>query len=608
MDIIDIILAKKLTPQGQIETYAQKSQQAVANANQAVAAVEAAAEDIEEKQAAASDLLEQAQEALQTAQEAQIAMPEVYTTTGQNTDGYMTQKAVTDALDTKVNTTVLNNYATTVYVNEKIASIPSSGASGGISNLGPENSGKLVMVDTDGTITPSLISEEDLIESLVISGGYTARNAVGLEIDYYNKSYARAQEATNNTNFNEYKMYGGRIRCNVSDNGNITAFYGDPNYKDDGSNGQVMVYQPRFYYQRIPVRTSVNTIGKVIEKDSIIISYTEQNGFKLHPAFKTSTGEELEYILLSAYEGSLFDVSENKYLDRTPTNVDFNNDKLSSVGGTKPITGTSALTLQRAEQLARNRGSGWHITTLAAENINQMLGLVEFGTMNGQQALGKGISNLASAGGDYNQASLTGSTASLGNNSGRAQRTTNEVNGTLREYTDEDKTAISYRGVENPWGNVWTMIGDTIIYGNGANGGGIPYICSDYSYAYTSIANNYKPSNFSLPNANGWISAFGYGDRQYDWILMPSEVSSNANSALPIGDNGWFDNNLTGIRMVVVGGSWSFGDNDGPFYYGCDKAPTDSTYKSYGARLVYIPEKNTIYTNNITKWKSKTGG
>ena len=101
MDIIDIILAKKLTPQGQIETYAQKSQQAVANANQAVAAVEAAAEDIEEKQAAASDLLEQAQEALQTAQEAQIAMPEVYTTTGQNTDGYMTQKAVTDALDTK---------------------------------------------------------------------------------------------------------------------------------------------------------------------------------------------------------------------------------------------------------------------------------------------------------------------------------------------------------------------------------------------------------------------------------------------------------------------------------------------------------------------------
>jgi hypothetical protein len=140
-------------------------------------------------------------------------------------------------LNTKADTTILNNYATTIYVNEQISSIPSGGTSGGISNLGSENSGKLVMVDTDGNITPSLISEEDLIESLVISGGYTARNAVGLEIDYSNKSYTRAQEATNNTNFNDYRMYGGRVRCNVSDNGTITAFYGDSNYRDDGSNG-----------------------------------------------------------------------------------------------------------------------------------------------------------------------------------------------------------------------------------------------------------------------------------------------------------------------------------------------------------------------------------
>jgi hypothetical protein len=38
----------------------------------------------------ANDLLATAQETLATAQEAQINMPEVYTTTGQNTDGYMT--------------------------------------------------------------------------------------------------------------------------------------------------------------------------------------------------------------------------------------------------------------------------------------------------------------------------------------------------------------------------------------------------------------------------------------------------------------------------------------------------------------------------------------
>ena len=30
-------------------------------------------------------------------------------------------------------------------------------------------------------------------------------------------------------------------RCNVLDNGTVSAYYGDINYKEDGSNGQVMV-------------------------------------------------------------------------------------------------------------------------------------------------------------------------------------------------------------------------------------------------------------------------------------------------------------------------------------------------------------------------------
>ena len=36
MDIIDVILAKALTPQGQIESYAQQARNAVTNANSAV--------------------------------------------------------------------------------------------------------------------------------------------------------------------------------------------------------------------------------------------------------------------------------------------------------------------------------------------------------------------------------------------------------------------------------------------------------------------------------------------------------------------------------------------------------------------------------------------
>jgi hypothetical protein len=44
------------------------------------------------------------------------------------------------------------------------------------------------------------------------------------------------------SDFDKFLMYGGRVRCNVADDGTINAFYGEESYKDDGSNGQVMVY------------------------------------------------------------------------------------------------------------------------------------------------------------------------------------------------------------------------------------------------------------------------------------------------------------------------------------------------------------------------------
>ena len=95
------------------------------------------------------------------------------------------------------------------------------------------------------------------------------------------------------------------------------------------------------------------------------------------------------------------------------------------------------------------------------------------------------------------------------------------------------------------------MINGVTIYGNTASNGGVPYICKNFNYSYSALSNNYESTEFSLPNENGWISALGYGNKKYDWVLMPAECSNSANSALPIGDNGWFDSNLTGIRMVV---------------------------------------------------------
>lgn len=619
MDIIDIMLARAMTPQGKTDAYvakankaAQKAAKAEQDATAAIATVTAAAEDIADAQAAAESLLEQAQDALETAQQAQINMPEVYSTTGQNTDGYMTQKAVTDALEEKADlstmlndlaekasagavsaalalkadTSALDSYATKTYVDAALANVPTDSSQP--SNLDSDNYGKIVVVGEDGTIKAGDITESEIIEALLHEGIYTAHNAVGLDIDYQNKTYTRTQEAISlsmGADFNRYSMYGGRMRCNVSNNGTITAFYGDNNYTEDGTNGQVMVYQPKFYYQRTPLKVENLAKGQIVRHESIIISPEKQAGFKLHPIFNDGAGGELDYVLFSAYDGSLV------------------NEKLASVANVQPVT---SMNISTAESLATARGAGWHIFNMAAESANQMLQLVEYGTMNGQTALEAGVSNLPSVTSNVNCSALTGSTSYLGNTTGHALTTINNNNGTLVENTTAGTRAITYRGVENPWGNLWNFVGGINIKGDGNSDGGAPYICTDFNYTPGTIGNNYEYIGFNLPNIYGWISAMGYGNSKYDWVLMPIECANTSNSLLPVGDNLWTISHVAENKIVVVGGSYAFKENDGMFYYGCDQGAS-ITASNYGARLMYIPTKGSIYNNNITKWTTKMG-
>jgi len=147
-------------------------------------------------------------------------------------------------------------------------------------------------------------------------------------------------------------MYGGRTRCNVADDGTITAFYGDNNYTEDGSNGQVMVYQPKFYYSRIVLETEAVTGGEKIKQEILTLSYDYKPGFKIHPLF-VKDGETLDYVLLSAYESTGYDVSESSYDTEDSDVIDYTVDKLSSIAGAKPISGVNkTFNLEAAEQMA----------------------------------------------------------------------------------------------------------------------------------------------------------------------------------------------------------------------------------------------------------------
>ncbi len=425
--------------------------------------------------------------------------------------------------------------------------------------------------------------------------GYTDEDIVGLCVDYENKTFTRLAGAvglSQEADFDRFTMYGGRKRCNVSDDGTITAYYGDENYAEDGSNGQVMVYQPAFYYKVVPLKLEKNSdsgIGYHLKKANYYVSSKPKTGFKLHPAFYDENGNPVNYILFSADEGSMYDVSAKAYVnDNVDESIAYEDgDLLCSVAGKKPISGLrkGIGTKSNLELMAQNRGAGWHLETIKATSANQFLMMVELGIMNTQTGVGQGVVNIADNS-SYNCSSLTGSTASLGNATGQATETINEIGGTETAYTTAGKLAVSYRGYENPWGNIWKHVQGINIWGDGTMCGGQPCVAEDFAFNESKHSDNYAPVGFTLANANGYIKSMGYGNEEYDWLLMPSEIGGT--NSLPVGDYLYAESNLNGYRITRFGGCFNTSSQAGGFNWrGIDNV--DYRSRVTGGRLVYVP-------------------
>ena len=441
--------------------------------------------------------------------------------------------------------------------------------------------------------------------------GITADDIVGIQIDYKNKTFKRLAGAANLTkgsDFDKFTMFGGRKRCNVADDGSIVAWYGDADYKEDGSMGQVMVYQPKFYYLVCPVEYDpIDTgIGYHLRKANYYVSEKPRAGFRLHPAFYDASGNEIDYFLTSAYEGSIYDASASAYLLNDEQVMNTGEDKFSSIAGARPASGSSQnLTRPNIEAMAQNRGTNWHGDLIKQVSAEQMLMIIEMGMMNLQTAIAQGVVSLPwTTGSDTTSsyAAATGSTASLGNGTGRAEKTTTYEGGVAKEYTVDGKTSVCWRGKENFWGNIWKFVYGINIWGNGKMGGGQPYICSDFSFAESKNSGNYEPAGFTVTNANGYISAMGYSTA-CDWLFIASECLGN--SSLPVGDYTYITVNLNGYRIARLGGYWAYWDYAGGFYWSLVNG-VGNRDRNIGGRLVYIPTRDSAtYTAAIEAWKQK---
>lgn len=424
-------------------------------------------------------------------------------------------------------------------------------------------------------------------------GMIETEDVLGITMDYKNKTCTRiagAKNLTAGTDFDKFSMYGGRKKCNVSDGGTINAYYGDEGYTEDGSNGQVMVYQPKFYYLVCPLEydRQETGYGYHLRKANYYVSETQRAGFKLHPAFYDKNGNEVDYILMSAYEGCIYDTSANAYLKNDEQVMDASKDKFSSIAGARPASGVSQnLTRPNIEQMAKNRGECWHSLGIKTASMEQLLMIVEMGMMNLQTAIGQGVVNLPwTTGSDTTSsyAGATGSTASLGNGTGRATKTTTYEGGKATDYTADGKTSICYRGVENFWGNIWKFAYGINFYCE-VGKPFLGYVCKDFNYAESKRTNNYENIGFALPSENGYVSAMGYSTN-YDWLFLPSEVKGN--SSLPVGDYYYQNNTWDGYRIAQLGGSWDYGSDAGGFCWNLTNG-VGYRNRNIGGRLVYVP-------------------
>lgn len=428
--------------------------------------------------------------------------------------------------------------------------------------------------------------------------GYSDGDIYGVEVDFENKKFTRLAGAVNRSagsGFDGINAFGGRKRCNLTNDGRVAAYYGEAGFSTTGkltqavdrnpvgtespdenlkfSAGtivQVMVEQPKFYYKVVPLEIEKKKKGGITRKVRYYVSDTPKAGFKLHPAF-IENGNENEKIYLAAFEGSLYDSSASTYILDDSQVADFAADLLCSIANAKPLSGlTQNATRANVRKLAEKRGSGWEQAYIATASASQMLMLIEYASFNMQSAIGQGAVNKTDDG-SSNMAEATGVTINLGNASGTASN----ANGVQ---------FVSYRGEENFWGNIWGWIDGINEYMDATTHEGTIYI-ADHSFADDTGTGAYEDAGIIAVYGNGYVSAFCYSEK-YDWLFIPGELLGN--TALPVGDYCW--NGNTGWRVAILGARWHDGLYTGAFCWDLVNA-SSHRYRSVGGRLVYVPSK-----------------
>ena len=385
----------------------------------------------------------------------------------------------------------------------------------------------------------------------------------------------------------------------------VNAYEGEAGYATDGSNGEVWVETPLFYYKH----TYDDASGPIIEE--IAISAAPADGFSPSPMHTSADGSLRQKAYTAAYPMGL----ENGL----PTS--------------RSGVYTPPLSLNAAMEAARKRGANYTTTTAAEQYTKCLLMWVEFATRDVQTVM-RGCSTLP-----YNAAHkatvseagtnriiiaadnasnfVTGQGIAIGTWAGGTSIANNRTVTALETY-DSENTAICfdgapvdvaagnvvfsvpwktgscdgvlassgspasntsgkytcvYRGEETPYGGGFEWICDVLFKREGSGTEESPYAYDVYylpdaaKYANGNVTDDYVKVNYQLPTASGYVKKLGY-DARYPWVRLPAEVG--AMSTTYYAD--YYYSPANAVTAASVGGHWYNTIYAGPTFWDCANA------------------------------------
>ena len=325
--------------------------------------------------------------------------------------------------------------------------------------------------------------------------------------------------------FDKYMPWMGMEEYNiVNTSGKVLNKKGESGFTRTNISVPVMVKIPKFYYK-------IERIGSIFR---YYVADGPVDGLSLHPG----SGDNY----LGRYEAGEASSGTMGLI-------------LASYSGTTPSVSKTRSTFR---DYARNMASGFQLRDIAAWCAYDLLYLVEYADWEGQKKIAQGLVNNPSV-------NKTGLTDAMVYHTGRAN--------------SSDNSAVQYRWIENPWGNVREWV-DGINFQNRT-----AYICTDPTKYADDTTANYTSTGVTLSSTTGWIKGLGLST-DFPWAYLPNEPGGSSTTYIPdymYSGGGW--------RVLNVGGSYSKRLNGGQFYFDASNTSSDKN-SDLGARLQFREVKS----------------